>query len=208
MNKGNFSIPVLALIGFCITLGVCSGALAHCDTLDGPVVLDARRALEKGDVTPVLKWVMAEKEAEIREAFQKTLAVRSLSTQAKDLADMYFFETLVRIHREGEGAPYTGLKPAGEVEPGIAAADKAIETGSVDELLRNLNAALGAGVREQFERVVATKKQAELNVEMGREYVAAYVTFIHYVERLQSDITLAPSHEQGETPKSKGEHQH
>jgi hypothetical protein len=29
---------------------------AHCDTLDGPVVMTAKAALEKGDVTPVLKW--------------------------------------------------------------------------------------------------------------------------------------------------------
>jgi hypothetical protein len=208
MNKRNFPIPVLTLIGFCLILAVCSGAWAHCDTLDGPVVMDARLALEKGDATPILKWVRADKEAEIREAFQKTLAVRGLSTQAKDLADMYFFETLVRIHREGEGAPYTGLKPAGEVEPGIAAADKAIETGSVDELLNHLNAALGSGVREHFKKAIEAKKHSEHNVEAGREYVAAYVTFIHYIERLHMDITQAPAHGQAETPKPEGGHQH
>jgi hypothetical protein len=43
--------------------------------------------------------------------FTKTLAVRKQSKEAKELADMYFFETLVRIHCAGEGAPYTGLKP-------------------------------------------------------------------------------------------------
>ena len=32
-------------------------ARAHCDTLDGPVVTTAKAALEKGDVTPLLKWV-------------------------------------------------------------------------------------------------------------------------------------------------------
>ena len=84
---------------------------AHCDTLNGPVVADARKAIALGDVTSLLKWVAADDEQIIRSAFQKTLEVRKLGTQARDLADMYFFETLVRIHRAGEGAPYTGLKP-------------------------------------------------------------------------------------------------
>ncbi len=76
-------------------------AFAHCDTLDGSVVQTARIALEKGDVTPLLKWVHADDEKEIRVAFQKTLAVRAKGAAAKELADMYFFETLVRIHRAG-----------------------------------------------------------------------------------------------------------
>ena len=102
---------------------------AHCDTLDGPVVGAARRALESGDVNLVLEWIQNKDEAETRNHFQKTVAVRKINAQAKDLADMYFFETLVRLHRAGEGAGYTGLKPAGVVEPPIAAADKALESG-------------------------------------------------------------------------------
>jgi hypothetical protein len=111
---------------------------AHCDTMDGPVVKAAQAALEKGNVTPVLKWVKPPQEADVRAAFQKTLAVRGLGREARDLADQYFFETLVRLHREGEGAPYTGLKPAGAVEPVVAAADKALEAGSVEELTREI----------------------------------------------------------------------
>src|SRR5512133_3612252 len=86
-----------------------STASAHCDTLNGPVIAAARLALEKGDVTPVLKWVKAAGEPEIRHAFEQALAVRTAGSQAKELADRYFFETLVRVHRQGEGAPYTGL---------------------------------------------------------------------------------------------------
>jgi len=41
-------------------------AKAHCDPLDGPVVKDAKVALEKGDATPVLKWVKVEHEEEVR----------------------------------------------------------------------------------------------------------------------------------------------
>jgi hypothetical protein len=88
-------------------------AWAHCDSLDGPVIQDARLALEKGDSNPVLKWVKKEHEGEIKEAFRLSLAVREKGADAKALAERYFFELLVRIHRAGEGEAFTGLKPAG-----------------------------------------------------------------------------------------------
>jgi hypothetical protein len=102
-------------------------ARAHCDTLDGPVVADARLALAKADVTPVLKWLQADDEQEVRESFARALAVRKLGPEAQSLADTHFFETLVRIHRASEGAPYTGLKAAGTVEPVVAKADQALQ---------------------------------------------------------------------------------
>jgi len=104
---------------------------AHCDTINGPVVAAAKAALNSGDVTPVLKWVRAEDEPEIKAAFARSMAVRSKGKEASELADLYFFETVVRIHRAGEGAPYTGLKAAGEgITSLIRAADSAIEGGS------------------------------------------------------------------------------
>ncbi|HQH74522.1 MAG TPA: DUF6448 family protein, partial [bacterium] len=121
---------------------------AHCDTLDGPVILDARKALEKKDVTPVLKWIPQEDEKTIHEAFDKTLAVRALGNEARDLADTYFFETLVRIHRQSEGAPYTGLKPAGSVDPLIAEADRSLESGSADKLETQVLDAVKQGIHE------------------------------------------------------------
>ena len=163
---------------------------AHCDTMDGPVVKAAEKALETGNVNLVLIWVQPKDEATIKEAFTKTLKMRKLSADAKELADMYFFETLVRIHRAGEGAPYTGLKPAGtEVEPGIEAADKAIESGSVDKVLKNLTEKIHDGVNEHFKEVTELKKFDIDNVEAGRKYVRAYVEFIHYVERMYQSAT-------------------
>lgn len=160
-------------------------AFAHCDTLDGPVVMTARAALEKGDVTPVLKWVKKEHEGEIREAFKKTLAVRAKGPEARDLADMYFLETLVRVHRAGEGAPYTGLKPAGtELGPAVVGSDNALVSGSVDGLVKLIGDVAAAGVRERFSRAYEAKKHADESVEAGREYVEAYVSFVHYAERL------------------------
>lgn len=112
-------------------------ALAHCDTLDGPVVLAAKAALEKKKITPALKWIQPGHEAELKAAFARTLAVRSQGKEARELADQFFFETLVRLHREGEGAPYTGLKPAGtKPDPAVAAADQALDRGKADEIGR------------------------------------------------------------------------
>ncbi len=156
---------------------------AHCDTLDGPVVMTAMQALEKGDVTPVLKWVKKDHEGEIRGLFAKTLAVRSKGPEAKEIADRYFLETLVRLHRAGEGAPYTGL--SGEpVEPIIAAADAALEKGTADHLVKHVTEAAAKGIRERFTRTLEKKRHAGESVEAGREFVEAYVDFTHYVERL------------------------
>ncbi len=166
---------------------------AHCDTLDGPVVTTAKTALEKGDVTPVLKWVRREDEKEIKELFDRTLSVRRQGKEAKELADMYFFETLVRIHRAGEGAPYTGLKKE-PAEPVIAAADKALEGGSPDDLVRLVTDSAAKGVRERFEQTRQAKKHAEESVEAGREFVAAYVEFTHYVEKLYSSAVSLSGH--------------
>ena len=180
---------------------------AHCDTLDGPVVKTARAALEKGDVTPLLKWVRAENEKEIKDAFNRTLAVRAKGAEAKELADMYFFETLVRIHRAGEGAPYTGLKPGAAVDPAVALADQAMGSGKADQLVQVLSNAMAGGIRERFQRALETKKHADNSVTAGREFVEAYVIFTHYVEGLHGMIKAGAAHH-GEGEEAAGGHGH
>ncbi|MHB8108705.1 MAG: DUF6448 family protein [Syntrophorhabdaceae bacterium] len=180
---------------------------AHCDTLDGPVVSSARLALEKGDITPVLKWVRSSDEKEIKEIFQKTLAARKSGPEAKEIADRYFFETLVRIHRAGEGAPYTGLQ-AGPAEPIIAAADKALETGSIDKVGKEVSSAVSDGINKRFKETLERKKHADDSVAAGRKYVEAYVDFTHYVERLHNDALAQAAHAAAAEPVSKGGHAH
>jgi hypothetical protein len=182
------------LISFMVFFFTAGNVYAHCDTLEGPVVETAKKALASGDVTPLLKWVAADDEQMIRTAFQKTLYVRKLGTQAQDLADMYFFETLVRIHRAGEGAPYTGLKPGAAVDPAVALADKALESGSVDKLVNILSDATAKGIRERFHRALKAKKHADESITAGREFVESYVIFTHYVEGLHSMIKGASEH--------------
>lgn len=176
-------------------VGLPPGADAHCDTMDGPVVVAAKAAIEKGDVTPVLRWVPADEEPAVKEAFAKTLAARRASAEARDVADRWFFETLVRVHRAGEGEPYTGLKPTGApVEPGIAEADAAVASGDVDHLATALAEAVSDGIRTRFARVVETKRDADKSVAAGRAHVAAYVEFMHYVERVHAAAAAGSSH--------------
>jgi hypothetical protein len=168
--------------------------LAHCDTLDGPVIEAARLALEKGDVTPVLKWVPKEHEQEIRDAFSQSLAVRVKGKAARELADRFFFETLVRVHRAGEGAPYTGLKSAGTVEPAIAAADKALQTASVDDLADKISNAVREGIDKRFKEALEKKKHEDDSVEAGRDFVAAYVEYVHFIEGIHNLVAKGAGH--------------
>jgi hypothetical protein len=165
-------------------------ANAHCDTMEGPVVADARLALERRDIAPILKWVGPADESAIRSAFDQTLAVRALGPEARELADRFFFETLVRLHRAGEGAPFTGLKPEGtEIEPIVLAADRALATGSDAELVAQLTKAVADGARHRFASAVEARRHADHSPEMGRGYVAAYVELTHWLERLDHDAT-------------------
>ena len=172
---------LLTLSLLSLVLSVPRLASAHCDTMDGPVVKTAQKALETGKVGPVLAWVQAKDEAEIKAAFDRTLAVRELGPEAKNLADRYFFETLVRVHRAGEGAPYTGLKPAGSVnDPALAAADKAVETGKLEPVSKLLDKTVKTGLSERFAHLRALKAPGD-DPAKGREWVEAYVAYAHYV---------------------------
>lgn len=207
----------------CVAVGVmflglatAGNALAHCDTLDGPVVNLARQALAKGDVKIILPWVSAEKEGEIRKAFDLTMAVRGKGEKERELADMYFFETLVRVHREGEGAPYTGLKPAG-LDPGpvLPAADKALESGNPGPLLKLVNEKIHEGIHKYYMEAKEKKAHAEESVAAGRAFVNAYVPYLHFVERLYVDASTpvahgaeAGTHDAGMKPGTAAEHKH
>jgi hypothetical protein len=182
-------------------LAVSGAALAHCDTLDGPVVAAARKALDSGNVNLILVWVQKKDEGEIRNLFQQAVAVRKAGGQAKELADMYFFETLVRIHRAGEGAGYTGLKPAGKIELPIAAADKSLETGKLQDVAKVISNRMEEGLRRHFEDVMKKKQYNPNDVAAGRAFASSYTEYTHYVERLYNAAeTLAPEHVQEKAP--------
>jgi hypothetical protein len=183
-------IAALGAAGLALLLFGADYAFAHCDGLDGPVVKAAQKALQTNNVNLVLIWVQKKSEPELKDVFQQTIAVRKLSPESKAVADRHLFETLVRLHRAGEGAPYDGLKPAGrDLGPAIPAADRAIESGenaAVETLLVN---ELRASLRKSFGHVQAKRKYDVNDVAAGREYVKAYVEYIHFVERLHEAST-------------------
>ena len=181
-RKTMTALSLLAAVG--LLLAGASRAQAHCDTMDGPVVKDAQRALDSGDLNPVLKWISLDDEAEVREAFKKVLKVRKEGAAAKELADIWFFETVVRLHRASEGAPYTGVKPAGTDLPHfIVAADKALAGEiSVDKLAGHLASVVDEGVRKRFAAASEKLSHASDSVKAGREFVKAYVEYVHYFE--------------------------
>ena len=165
----------------------------HCDTMDGPVVTTAIKSLEEENVNIILPWVPERVEDEIKRAFEKTVTVRKLGKEAKDLADLWFFETVVRLHREGEGAPYTGLKPAGLDEgPVIPLVDKAIEEEDITDIIDFLVGEINDELEERMEKVISLKDYDKDDIKATREYIEAMLELTlyshHLYENIKSDI--------------------
>jgi hypothetical protein len=166
----------------------------HCDSLDGPVVAAARRALDAGDVTLVLPFVHEDGEAEIRAMFTTVQPVRDLGGAAREMADRLFFETVVRVHRAGEGAPYTGLKPAGlDVGPVIPLAERAIETGSAAEVAQYLTGVLHDELKHRLEKVNTLATAKDQGLSDARAYVEAMLGFEVYSHHVLQALR-APAH--------------
>lgn len=184
------SLLAVALVAAANLAGIGT-ASAHCDAVDGPVITAAGAALGTGDVSPLLKWVPAADEAAIRSAFADARKVRTQGPEARKIADLHFYETLVQVHRASEGAPFTGIKPAGGIQPAVAAADTALESGNIDPLIAEITGAVEHGIRERFQAARSTGATADRNTGDGRAFVAAYVQYVHYLEKLHDVATAS-----------------
>ena len=174
---------ILSLLLFTALLVTSHISFAHCDTKDGPVVAAAIKAIKQNNIDYALIWVKPEYEKEIQEAFNSIMKVRTLSPEAEKLADNYFFETLVRLHRSGEGMSYTGIKPAGTpVDKKILAADKSIAMENLSPLNDLVPKDKWAELKKRFEKVMSLKNYDVKNIPAGREYIEAYVQFFHFAE--------------------------
>ncbi|MBB3019597.1 hypothetical protein FHR70_002662 [Microvirga lupini] len=167
-------------------LTITAAAQAHCDAIGGPVATAALQALDTNNVNAVLPYVPATAEPELTAAFSQAMTVRASGSDAKGLADRYFMETAVRLHRAGEGAPYTGLRPAGtDFGPAIPAAEQALATGKVEPLLEFLAREIEHGVRERFAHASGDRPKEPMDaadVPVAREHVRQELGFIGYVE--------------------------
>lgn len=174
----------------------------HCDSLSGPVVKMAKKALETGDVNLILPYVPKGSEGEVIAVFNKVWPLHQQPNEAREVADMFFFETAVRLHRAGEGEPYTGLKPAGTDEgPIVPVAERAIETGSLEELKEALTHIIVHEVEKRFQHMQHLKQQAEASVEGAREYVESMLGLQVWSHKIYLAAT-ADAHAKA------GEHQH
>jgi len=175
-------LAAVAIAAISVIISWPRSASAHCDTEDGPAVTDGRLALETGDPSAALAWVHAEGDAEVREVFGLVQRVRALGGEARLVADRLFLETLVRVHRAGEGAGFDGIKPAGQVDPVVIAADRSIEAGEIEPLASLVPPERLPELRARLARVLALKDHDVKDVEVGRRWVTAYVSFVKYAE--------------------------
>lgn len=179
-------IRVFARISFIIlalTMATANITLAHCDTMDGPLVADARKAMAQNNINYALKWIPAANEKEVKDAFNLAMRVKGLNADAKELAENYFFDTLVRIHRAAEGVPFTGVKPSGTpVDEKILAADKSLEIGNLSPLKGSIPEKDMPELKERFQKAMSLKDFDVNNVPAGREYIEAYVQFFKFAE--------------------------
>jgi hypothetical protein len=190
-QEGRIMKTLAALLILVGGLALAPGAaLAHCDSVDGPVASAAVQALDAKNVNLALVFAPVEAEGEITAAYQHALAVRTKGPEAKALADRYFMETVVRLHRAGEKAAYTGLKPAGrDFGPAIPAAEKALASGELKPLVELMAHQVEHGLAEHFEHARhaghgAGEPKTAADVPAARARVSAELGFVGYVEGL------------------------
>ncbi len=184
-NKAARVMPLAAaFLLMLLTVFVSTPARAHCDSYDGPVITDARKALETNNVDLVLKWLTKSQENEIKALFEKTVSLKNGDQEVYQLVEKHLLETLVRLHRETEGAPYTGLKPAGTTKQIIQMSDNALSTENIDELVTKLNKHIEQVILEKYNKTVELKSKKTESVEAGRAFVEAYVDYTHTLEAI------------------------
>lgn len=172
-------LAVLAVI-------VSKPALAHCDSYDGPVITDARKALEANNPEPVFKWISSKQEKEVISLFNKTVALKNGDKEIYQVIEKYFFETLVRLHRETEGAPYTGLKAPGTTKQIVQMSDHALSTENIGELVSKLNKHIERVILEKYHKTAELNQTKNESVESGRAFVEAYIDYTHTIEAIHN----------------------
>jgi len=178
-----------------VALAWPNGLWAHCDRSDGPVATAARAALEKNQPEVVLAWVATAQDQELRQAFGLAARARAQGGPGAEVSERFLVETAIRLHREAEGLPFEGVKPAtGALPRDIALADEALVKGNVDGVVALLQADIDKEVRGLFETLRAQQTNREGDLEGRRKWVDAYVRYIGFVHGLNAAIEAGPEH--------------
>ena len=184
---------ILSLIAILSLISI-QPASAHCDSFDGPALIDAEKALETNNVDLILKWINADMEDEVVPLFHKTYSMKNGDKEIYEIVKKHFYETFVRLHREMEGAPFTGLKPAGTTAHITVMSDKALESGDFASLLKALNNHVNSQLQEKFDKTEALYKVKDNSVKEGRAYVEAYVDYTHSLEAVHDILSSGAGH--------------
>lgn len=167
----------------------------HCDSLDGPVASAARTAIERVNVFYALPWVPKESEDEVREAFEHVMHAREQQPDARRVADRWFIETVVRLHRVGEGSSYEGLRPAGaDPGPAVRLAERAIADGDAEELGEFLEEEMEDALESMLERVLRTAKADPRDTAAMRRHVREKLAFLRLAEEIHRLLSGGESH--------------
>ncbi|MGW8123602.1 DUF6448 family protein [Roseivirga echinicomitans] len=193
----SFKFKMRALLLAFVFMFASLSSFAHCDSYDGPVIKDALRALNQNNVQLVLKWIDPQQEKEIISLFNKAYSLKDGDKEIYSIVEKHFLENLVRLHRETEGEPYTGLKPAGSITPLVALADNSIAQNDVTEVISKVTNHLEQVLRERYAKVAELSKVKDNSVAQGRAYVEAYVQYTHTLEALEHLLHAPVSHSGG-----------
>lgn len=183
---------------FLLVFGFTFSSQAHCDRVNGPVAVAAKKALQTGDSAHALIWVTDQQADELKSIFEQSLEVYAKGGDSQELAERYFMESTVRLHRQAEGMPYTGLKPARPNPDDIQVAEEALESGDVAEVTDLLAQEIRHKISELHANVMAAKDNKDQSVETGREWADAYVQYVVYIHGLYQNIQAGPAHGVGE----------
>lgn len=169
-------------------------AEAHCDRINGPVAVDARKALETDDVSHAFILVTEKQSGELKSVFKQASKVYAKGKESRELSEHYFMETTMRLHREAKGMPFTGLKPAQPNPEDIAVAEEALQSGEVQPVATLLASEIEKKVTGLHQQTIEAQSKKDESIASGREAVDAYVRNIVYIHSLHEAIQAGPAH--------------
>lgn len=77
-------------------------------------------------------------------------------------------------------------------------------TGSAKEVLKLLNDSVNNGLHQHFVKVQKLKDFDKTDVKAGREFIKAYVEFLHYVEPIYEIAVKGGNHGESENAERHG----